>query len=96
MCQLNYLPEIECAIASENGDSRVQVDVADVKGDIQHVEVAREFLTGEGDKSYLPVEVLVYDYAQGRALVDLPGTAEPGQSRVWVPLSGLRPAAVPT
>jgi hypothetical protein len=91
MSQLTYRPELECQVPAGNGGATVEVCVADINGQAQCRHVARGYLTGDPQKPYLPVEVLVWDYREDRAFVDLPGTSQSGPSRIWVPLHHLRP-----
>jgi len=96
VAEITYLPEVECAVAVENGlfDSQV-VSVPDEKDDKQFLRVGRGQVTTDGSKTYLPVAVVYLDTKGKRALVELPQEADSGTRRLWVPFARFRPQEAP-
>lgn len=88
MSQVIYLDEVECTVTPKDHE-HVDVLVCGEHGEVRHVGIRRDALSEAAGKTYLPVQVMAYDYSERRAYVDLPGTVE-GDTRLWVPLSSLR------
>jgi hypothetical protein len=60
------------------------VIVRDVKGHTELILVENDFLTVEGDKTYLPIGVVSIDKEHGVVLVEFPHEALTGGNRIWV------------
>src|SRR5438270_9381272 len=58
--------------------------VRDVRGNSEVILVENNFLTVEGDKTYLPVGVVFIDKERDVVLVEFPHERITGGNRVWV------------
>ncbi len=89
--EVTYLSEVLCEISVRDGilDTQV-VGVPDVTGNKQFLRVSRGFVTEEGGRTYLPVGIVDLDRKGRKALVELPGEADSGMRRIWVPFDNFR------
>jgi hypothetical protein len=65
-------------------ESERAVTVRDVKGHGELILVEHDFLTVQGDKTYLPVGVCFIDKERDVVLVEFPHEAITGGNRLWV------------
>lgn len=95
MSQVMYIDEVECSVTPADHDHVIAV-VQGERGEVRRVRIRRDAVSEAAGKTYLPMQVMAYDYAEQRAYVDLPGAAA-GDTRLWVPLRRLReqPGEVP-
>jgi hypothetical protein len=84
-----YLPEIECTAREGMLDTLI-VGVEDETGSRQHLRVAKGFVTKEGKKHYLMVDLVELDRPKQLVLVELPVESDSGFRRLWVPVSRFR------
>jgi hypothetical protein len=64
--------------------SERSVLVQDVRGNTELVLVENDFLTVQGDKTYLPIGVCFIDKEHDVVLVEFPHEALTGGNRLWV------------
>jgi hypothetical protein len=65
-------------------ESERAVTVRDVRGPRELILVEHDFLTVQGDKTYLPVGVVFIHKKRGMVLVEFPHEPFTGGNRVWV------------
>ena len=63
------------------------VTVRDIRGHSELLLVENDFLSVQGDKTYLPVGVVFRDRDKGVALIEFAEEADSGAWRAWVPLA---------
>jgi hypothetical protein len=84
------MAQVVCDIVTKGfRDSERSVGVRDTRGHRQFLRVAEHFLTFENGKYYLPVGLVMVNYKEQAALVELPHEADSGANRLWVPFSSL-------
>jgi hypothetical protein len=91
MSEVTYLSEVECKVIVAKGIRDTQViRVTDAEGAGHTLRVFPDGLTETNGKKYLPVGLINVDRKKLQALVELPGEADSGTSRVWVALANFR------
>ncbi len=65
------------------------VTVRDVRGHGEVILVENNFLTVQGDKTYLPIGVVFIDKERDVVLVEFPHEAITGGNRLWVRTANL-------
>ena len=83
------MAQVVCEVSAGLRDSEKTVAVRDIQGRRQFLRVEQDFLTHEGEQSYLPVGV-VQATADGKVLIELPHEADSGANRLWIKRSDLR------
>jgi len=92
MTEMTYLPEVECIVTHPDAILNTQiVAVPDEAGNEHSLRVPKGEVTQEGEKTYLPIWVVEFDFKGRRALVELPTEADSGTHRLWVPFVRFRP-----
>jgi hypothetical protein len=91
--EITYLPQVECVVDIPRSffDTAV-VGVPDVTGNRHYLRVPRNNIVHARHKAYLPIAVIELDYADKKALVELPQEADSGRRRLWVPFDSFRPS----
>jgi hypothetical protein len=67
----------------------VEVGVRDTNNVPSYLEIQRDFVAHQNDKTYLPIGVVYRDKEKGSALIEFPVEAWSGAHRIWVPLTSL-------
>jgi hypothetical protein len=79
------MPEVLCErVGPGMRPSERAVTVRDVGGHLEVILVEQDFLTVQGDKTYLPVGVVHADRERDLVLVEFPHEPMTGGNRVWV------------
>ena len=82
MPEVTYAPEVECLVSPGFLDGEVTVAVPDEKGNRQFLRAAKDFITHEGGRAYLPVGIVQFDHRNRKALIELPHEADSGAIEV--------------
>jgi hypothetical protein len=79
------MPEVLCeSVGPGMRPSERAVIVRDVQGHSELILVEHDFLTVQGDKTYLPVGVCFIDKERDVVLVEFPHEPITGGNRMWV------------
>jgi len=79
------MPGVLCeSVGRGMRESERAVTVRDVRGHGEVILVEKDFLTVQGDKTYLPVGVCFIDKERNVVLVEFPHEAITGGNRLWV------------
>src|SRR5258707_495859 len=79
------MPEVLCErVGPGMRPSERAVTVQDVQGHCEVILAEHDFLTVQGDKTYLPVGVCFIDKQRDLVLVEFPHEAITGGNRLWV------------
>ena len=79
------MTQIRCEEISEGlRSSEAVASFTDYHGRRHFIRVERDFLSGRGNDTYLPVSTIQVDSRTQAVLIELPHEAETGANRLWV------------
>ena len=82
------MAQVLCEVSAGLQDSERTAAVRDIHGRRQFLCVVKNYLTVEGNRSYLPIGIVCVS-RDDKVLIELPQEADSGANRLWVHRSDL-------